>query len=63
MMFSLAVKFKLISHHAFDLCEDSYDDMNEALDEERSCPIGSAIWDWLCEVRAGTTCPQSYGLR
>lgn len=49
-MFDMAVKLHIVSRHAFDICEDSVEDMIEALDEERSWPICSTAWDWLCEV-------------
>jgi hypothetical protein len=52
MMFSMAVKLKLVSHHVFDICEDSLDETEEALAEERSWPIGSVVFSWLCDVRA-----------
>ena len=51
MMFSMAVKLKLVSHHVFDICEDSLDETEEALAEERSWPIGSVVFSWLCDVR------------
>lgn len=49
MMFTMAVKLKLVSHHVFDICEDSLDETEEALAEERSWPIGSVVFSWLCD--------------
>jgi hypothetical protein len=53
-MFTMAVKLKLVSHHVFDICEDSLEDMESALDDERSWPIGSTCFEWLCEVTIST---------
>lgn len=60
-MFSFAVKLKLVSHHAFDICEDALDEMNEALAEERTWPIGSIVYEWLCKVRPFRPLPVMHG--
>jgi hypothetical protein len=57
MMFTMAVKLKLVSHHVFDICEDSLDETEEALAEERSWPIGSVVFSWLCDVHTPASPP------
>ncbi len=50
VMFSFAVKLGIVSQRVFDICEDSYEEMSAGLDQERSWPIGSTIFDYLLKV-------------
>jgi len=52
IMFSYMVKLGLLSHHLFDICEDSIKETEFQLASERNWPIGSKFTNWLVEVRA-----------